>query len=166
MLMLPLIATGLAAATAQSSGTANPIADLFVSACFDGSARLTAKDAVSVPFDRLPETIRSKLVTPDKSQVWKLRSSDTYLYILDYEGVDQNPQICGVASDRLAVNPAVDAMAQRIGATVDESPRNGAIEWWLPEQGYMALPSRLRGYTVLQDNQLSEAQRKEAAPVR
>jgi hypothetical protein len=166
MLMLPLIATGVAAAAAQSGVSPNPIANLFLSACFDGSAKLDARDAQAASFQQLPSSLRSKLVEPDKAQVWKLRSSETYLYILDYEGADQNPQICGVASNRLAVSPAVDAMAQRIGASVEERPREGAIEWWLPEQGYMALASRLRGYTVLQVNQLSEAQRKEAAPVR
>lgn len=168
MMMLPMIAAGIATATAaQPSVTANQLANLFISACFDGSARLSAKEAEAVSFDRLPPSLRAKLNAPDKAQVWRLRSGgESYLYILEYQAADQNPQICGLASDSLAMNPATDSMAQRIGATVDAPSRTGAIEWWLPEQGYMALASRLRGYTVLQVNQLSDQQRKEAHKVR
>lgn len=163
MMMLPMLAASLGAVAAQAPVTSDQLANLFISACFDGSARLSAKDAETVPFDKLPETLRSKLVAPDKAQVWRLRSNgESYLYILEYRKADQNPQICGLASDSLSISPATDTMAQRIGATVESPGSNGAIEWWLPEQGYMALASRLRGYTVLQVNQLSDQQRKEA----
>lgn len=166
MLMLPLIAAEIATAPALTNVSPSPLADLFVSACFEGSARLSAYDAQAITFDQLPKPLRAKLDWPDSSKVWKLRSSDTYLYILNYERKDENPQICGIASDRLGVNSGVNAMAQRIGATVEGNPRKGAVQWWRPEQGYMAVASRLQNYTVLQVNQLSEAQRKDAAPVR
>ncbi|HEY1142567.1 MAG TPA: hypothetical protein VGE68_00890 [Sphingomicrobium sp.] len=166
-MMLPLIAAGIMGAAAPAPVTTDQLANLFISACFDGSAQLSAKDAEAVPFDRLPGSLRSKLIAPDKAQVWRLRSGgESYLYILDYKGPGQNPQICGLASDTLAVSPAVDTVAQRVGATVDEHSRGQAVEWWLPEQGYMALASRLRGYTVLQVNQLSDEQRREASRAR
>ena len=166
-MMLPLIAAGIMGAAAPAPVSTTDLASLFISACFDGSARLNANDAEAVQYDSLPNSLRARLTAPAKAQVWRLRSGgESYLYVLEYQKPDQNPQICGLASDSLAVTPAVDAVAQRVGATVDQHSRGQAIEWWVPEQGYMALASRLRGYTVLQVNQLSDEQRKEAGAVR
>jgi hypothetical protein len=166
-MMLPLIAAGMMGAAAPTPVSIDQLDNLFIAACFDGSAQLNSKDAEVVQFDSLPDSLRARLVAPAKAQVWKLRSGgESYLYILEYQKPDENPQICGLASDSLPVNPAVDAVAQRVGATVDRSRHDQAVEWWLPEQGYMALASRLRGYTVLQVNQLSDQQRKEASRIR
>jgi len=166
-MMLPLIAAGIMGAGAPTPVSTDQLANLFISACFDGSAQLKASDAQAVAFDNLPDSLRARLIAPDKAQVWKLRSGgQSYLYILEYQKPNQNPQICGLASDSLPVTPAVDAVAQRVGATIDRTRRDQAIEWWVPEQGYMALASRLRGYTVLQVNQLSDQQRKGASRVR
>ena len=168
MMILPMIAASLVGApAAQWSTTTDQLANLFISACFDGSVKLSATEVEAVSFDKLPEQLRTKLVAPDKAQIWRLRSNgETYLYILDYQKPDHSPQICGMVSDSMSIAPASATVANRVGATVDVPERNGAVEWWLPEQGYMALASRLRGYTVLQVNQLSEQQRKEVHKIR
>lgn len=168
MMILPLISAGLlGVAAGQASGSPDQLSQLFMSACFDGSVRLSSSDAVAVPFNKLPGVLRAKLSEPEKAQVWQLRSGgDSYLYILDYGEGDQSSKICGVASNALPVVPAIETVAQRVGATVDRTSKGNVVEWWVPEHGYVALASRLRSYTVLQVTQLTNEERKEVLQYR
>jgi hypothetical protein len=163
-MMISLAAAALLNAAAAQPGTfAGGLQNLFFSACFDGSVQLTANDAETVQFDSLPSNLRRKLGTPNEAQVWKLRTSgNSYLYMLKFDDRNMSPRVCGLASDNLPIRPAADAVAYRLNASRDIEPQAVTREWWLADQGYMALATRVRDYTVLQVNWLSDAQRKEA----
>jgi len=137
--------------------------NLFLSACFDGSVKLTPSQAQPVQFDALPSALRRKFGSPSKAQVWKLQTAgNSYLYTFDYDKRNMSPKVCGLASDSLQLRSAADAVAYRLKASRDIEPQAVTTEWWRADQGYMALASRVRDYTVLQVNWLSDEQRKEA----
>ncbi len=151
------------AAAAQPAAPSGELENLFISACFNGSVRVGEGQAETVGFDALPSPIRNQLKTPSKAQVWKLRSAgDTYLYMLEYSDPKRSPQVCGLTSDQLPMSHGVDAVAYYLRSSNDVDPRSFGREWWMPEEGYMALATRIRGYTTLQVNRLSEWQRSEA----
>lgn len=151
------------AALVQANPSAGSIENVFISACIDGSVRLSEDEAETVDFSALPSALRSQLTKPTKAQVWKLRSAgNSYLYVLEYAGRNRSPHVCGLASDQIKIGPASDAVAHRIGASLDRDSGAAAHEWWMAEDGYMAIATRVREYTTLQMNKLSERQRQEA----
>ena len=85
--------------------------------------------------------------------------------MIEYDDRDLSPKVCGLASDQLKISPATDAIARRLNASAGE---DGAVttEWHFPEQGYYALASRVHEYTVLQVNQMSDIQRREALRIK
>ncbi|HJR83310.1 MAG TPA: hypothetical protein VJ775_05235 [Sphingomicrobium sp.] len=157
-------AANLAAAPAAPAAAAysGSLENLFISACLDGAVSLSREDAQPIQFDALPKALKSKLGSPDRTQVWMLqRPGHSYLYTVEYDDRDLSPKVCGLASDQLKINPATEVVAARLNGMPGE---DGAVttEWHFPEQGYFALASRVREYTVLQVNQMSDFQRQEA----
>lgn len=162
-MIVTLTVAAASAAVAQISPATGTLENIFISACLDGTVRLSPQDAQAIDFSALPSTLRSKLAKPAKSQVWKLRSAgNSYLYVLEYNDRNRSPHICGLASDQMAITSASDAVATRIGASRDRDQRAVAFEWWMPENGYMAVATRVADYTTLQMNKLSGKQRREA----
>jgi len=150
-------------ATVAPSAYADSLENIFISACLDGSVKLSEQGAQPIQFEALPKTLRSKLAKPSKARVWQLQSAGhSYLYMMEYEDRHLSPKVCGVASDQLKIAPAAEAVAYRLNASQGLGEGAVATEWHFPEQGYFALALRIHGYTVLQVNQMSEAQRKEA----
>jgi len=162
IIALAITAAANIGAAAPSPLYADSLENIFISACLDGSVNLGEQGAQPIQFDALPKTLKQQLANPTKAQVWQLQSpGHSYLYMMEYEGKNRSPKICGVASDQLKIAPAIDAVAYRLNASAAE-PGAVTTEWHFPEQGYVALASRVREYTVLQVNQMSELQRKEA----
>ena len=162
IIALAITATANIAAAAPAAAYSGSLENIFISACLDGSVTLGRQDAQPVQFEALPNALRSKLGSPDRTQVWMLqRPGHSYLYMVEYDDRDLSPKVCGLASDQLKISPATNAIATRLNASVGE---DGAVttEWHFPEQGYYALASRIREYTVLQVNQMSDFQRQEA----
>lgn len=163
LLSLATAALFTAAAPPQSLVYANSLESIFISACLDGSVRLGQQDAQPVQFDNLPKALKAKLGHPDRTQVWRLQSPGrSYLYMVEYDDRDLSPKVCGLASDQLKITPATDAIASRLNASAGLGDRRATTEWHFPEQGYYALASRVHEYTVLQVNQMSDFQRREA----
>lgn len=162
-MIVALTVVAASAAFVQPNASAASPESVFISACLDGSVRLSPEEAQAVDFGALPDALRSKLAKPAKSQVWKLRSAgNSYLYVLEYNERERSPYICGLASDQMQMASASDAVATRIGASRDRDPRSVALEWWMPDNGYMAVATRVREYTTLQMNKLTSRQRQEA----
>ena len=139
---------------AQAPVYADSMENIFISACLDGSVKLSEQGARPIPFDALPKDLRQKLAKPSKAQVWQLGSGHSYLYMMEYDDKDLSPKVCGVASDQLKITPAADAVAYRLNASTAE-PGAVTTEWHFPEQVYFALASRVHEYTVLQVNHMS-----------
>ena len=166
IIALAITAAANLAAAAPPAANSGSIENIFISACLDGSVALSRQDAQPVQFDSLPNALRSKLGKPDRTQVWMLqRPGHSYLYMIEYDDRDLSPKVCGLASDQLKISPATDAIATRLNASAGE---DGAVttEWHFPEQGYYALASRVHEYTVLQVNQMSDIQRREALRIK
>ena len=155
-----LIGAGAVSAQAQPGGHALP--EVFVAACLDGGARLSAGQAAAVRFDDLPSNLRERLGKPASGQVWQLTGSGrAYLYMLNYEprrGV--NPKICGLAADNMDLNSAADALEARIAGGVRPKGHRGT-EWLMPRDGYTAVATTADEFNVVQVNWLSEEQRAE-----
>jgi hypothetical protein len=150
-------------AAAPSPLYADSLENIFISACLDGSVKLGEQGAQVIQFDALPKNLKAKLGKPSKAQVWQLQSPGrSYLYMMEYDDKDLSPKVCGVASDQLKIVPAADAVAHRLNASQGLGPGAVTTEWHFPEEGYFALASRVHNYTVLQVNQMSDIQRKEA----
>ena len=162
MIIAPPIPAAPNLAAAPAAAYSGSLENVFISACLDGAVSLSDQDAQPVQFDSLPKALKGKLGTPEKTQVWMLqRPGHSYLYMAEYADRDLSPKVCGLASDQLKIKPAREVLAARLnGATGD----NNAVttEWHFPEDGYFALASRVREYTVLQVNQMSDFQRQEA----
>jgi len=162
IIALAITAAANIGAAAPSPLYADSLENVFIAACLDGRVNLGEQGAQSIQFDALPKTLKQQLANPAKAQVWQLQSpGHSYLYMIEYEGKNRSPKICGVASDQLKITPAINAVAYRLNASTAE-PGAVTTEWHLPEQGYIALASRVREYTVLQVNQMSDFERKEA----
>lgn len=153
-----LASAGVAPAAAELDSASLP--EVFVAACLDGEARLSASQAARRSFDQLPSNIREQLGRPSSGEVWQLSTPGrAYLYILDYEpGPQINPKICGLASDRMDLDAAADALEARIAATVRPNRLRGT-EWLRPEDGYVAIATTAAEFNVVQLKWLSEAQR-------
>lgn len=149
-----VLVAAAAATLAQPVSAAPTLDQTFVSACLDGSVRLSKSEAQAIGFDALPKVLREPLGAPANSRVWKLYAgSDSYLYLLDYAGPTGTVQVCGLASDSLPLAAAKRAIAARLGVSVDENDRD-STEWYVAASRSRALATRVRGYTTLQVNQL------------
>ena len=158
-----IVALTIAAALAPAPAYAGSLENVFISACLDGSIKLSPQEAHAVQLDALPKAVRAKLGDPSKAQVWQLQSAGrSYLYTMEYEGTSMSPKICGLASDQLKITPAAQVIAARLNSSADMDSRAVTTEWHFPDQGYYALASRVHEYTVLQVNQMSDWQREEA----
>jgi hypothetical protein len=150
-----------AAVAAQSLGLATPddLSRLFVSACLDGSVRISPGDATAIQFRDLPAALRHRLGKPTDAKVWKFRSSDrSYLYLLDFNG-RSDTRVCGVAGEALALTSGTAAMHARLRGGQTVTSAKESTEWFYPN-AYKALATRTGGFTVLQVNWLNEQQAK------
>jgi hypothetical protein len=154
---------GVGAMSVQAQPKVHALPEVFVAACMDGGARLSAGQAALVNFEALPMSLRERLGKPASGQVWKLAGPGrAYLYILNYEpqrGV--NPKICGLAADSMDLNAAADALETRVAGSV-RSNRLRGTEWLVPRDGYMAVATTADDFNVVQINWLSAEQRAEA----
>jgi hypothetical protein len=153
---------GASVASAQAQPSVRTLPDVFVAACLDGSARLSAGQAAAVRFDDLPANLRERLGKPASGRVWQLTGPGrAYLYMLNYDprsGV--NPKICGLAADSMDLNSASDALEARIAGGVRPKGHRGT-EWLMPRDGYTAVATTADEFNVVQVNWLSEEQRAE-----
>ena len=158
-----LLLTAVAASAAFVQAQPGDLPGVFVAACLDGGARLSASQAAAASYHDLPLSLRERLGSPASGQVWKLSAPGrAYLYILNYQprrGV--NPKVCGLASDSMDLNAAADSMELRIAGSVTPNRLRGT-EWLMPQDGYMAVATTADKFSVVQVNWLSEEQRAEA----
>ena len=154
-MIFSLAATALLNAAAVQAPISNDqLPNLFVSACLDGSVRLSGGDATPIQFSELPVGLRSRLGNPSLSKVWQLRGADSsYLYLLDYAG-GRNPKICGVAGKNLALRSASATVGARLSAHPAADFTSRSTEWL--DSRYRALATRAAGFTILQLNWLSQ----------
>jgi len=155
-MILPLMMAATMTAATPATVPNNQLPDLFISACLDGSARMTGA-ATPIEFEALPNDLRGRLGKPYKAQVWKLNGADeSYLYSLDYQQKGFSPRICGVASDGLVLRPASAAVESRLRGGAASAGSYRPVEWINEAAGYRALATRKGGYTILQVNWLKE----------
>ena len=140
---------------------ATDLPQFFEAACLDGEAKLSPGAASAIAFDALPGDIRESLGKPSSAKVWRLSGSGrAYLYLLDYQGPDESPRICGLASDQMNYTSAADAVEKRV--TGEVHPRTmRTTEWINPKGGYSALATTSGEFKVLQVNWLSDSQRQQ-----
>jgi hypothetical protein len=162
---------GTIAALLMSAGVSLPAANLaaaelpkvFEAACLDGEAKLAPGSAAQISFDALPGALQQSLGRPASGQVWRLNGPGrAFLYLLTYEpSPNNNPRICGLASDHMDYPPAAVALLLRAtGAVPPRATRT--IEWLSLEGGYNALATTTGDFKVLQVNWLSDEQRAAA----
>lgn len=156
------------AAVLVSSGSTLPAMELatselpalFVSACLDGEAKLSAADANAVGFDDLPRELQRQFPTPSSSQIWRLHThSRAFLYILSYEpGPTTRSQMCGVASDEMDYSAAAAAVEKRVmGNSYPETGKS--MQWADPQNGNIVTATTAGEFKVLQTDLLSGPQR-------
>lgn len=154
---------GVSAVSVQAQSSVHALPEVFVAACLNGGARLSARQAETVSFEDLPSSLRERLGVPTSGQVWQLNGPGrAFLYILNYEprpGV--NPKICGLAADSMDLDAAADALEARIAGGVRPKRLRGT-EWLMPQDGYTAVATTADEFNVVQINWLSEEQRAEA----
>jgi hypothetical protein len=154
-MVLSLVTAALLNSAAGQVFTTDQLPNLFVSACFDGSVRMSGGDATPITFGDLPDGLRSRLGSPSASKVWRIRGGNpSYLYLLDYSGT-ANPKICGVASENLALRSATAVVETRLYGRPASAGTSKSTEWLKLDQGYKALATRAGGYTILQVNWLA-----------
>jgi hypothetical protein len=163
-MVIPLVI----AAAAQIEAAAPPLPaeelpQVFMSACLDGMAKLSAGQAFPVRFDELPAALQSRLGKPAGGKIWKLNSAgSSFLYVLDYErGPGVHPKLCGLASNEMRLNPAADALERRMTGSVTSNKLRGS-EWWRPEDGYVAAATTAGRFNVLQITWLNDVTRRAA----
>lgn len=154
---------GASVVSMQAQPSVHALSDVFVAACLDGGARLSAGQAAAVGFEDLPSSLRERLGKPASGQVWQLKGPGrAYLYILNYQPRrDVNPKICGLAADGMDLNAAADALDARIAGSVRPDRQRGT-EWLMPRDGFTAVATTANEFNVVQVNWLSEEQRAEA----
>ena len=154
-------------AAAQPGTVARPLESLFISTCFDGQVTLKEGDARKVDFASLPADLRGKLGSPARADVWQLSGpGSVYLYNLKFDAPGLSPHVCGIAANSMQFRPAVGTLAAFLNSSDDAEDESMSREWWRPQDGYVAVASRVSDYTVLQVNQLSEAQRRNVPQAR
>ena len=154
---------GASAASVQAQSSVHALPEVFVAACLNGGARLSAREAATVSFENLPSSLRKRLGKPASSQVWHLNGPGrAFLYILNYERQrGAGPKICGLAADSMDLNAAADALEARIAGGV--RPKGSrSTEWLMPQDGYTAVATTADEFKVVQINWLSVEQRAEA----
>lgn len=154
--MFSIVASlALAAPMAINAG----LPQLFVAACLDGKATLPKGETRAVSIDDLPQDLRNQLGSPASAQVWRLNSPGrAYLYLLNYGPEADETKICGVASDRMSLPAAADALEMRMAGYAG-SERLEGMQWLMPQDGYVATLTKAGELRVLQINWLSEPAR-------
>lgn len=136
---------------------------MFTAVCLQGEARLSSGAVQRIEFGKLPSSLRHRLGHPTSANVWRLnRPEDAFLYVLDYKvarGI--SPKICGLASASLDIATASDAMDMQLAGSVLGEQRT-AMQWLMPEDGYLATATRAASFTVLQINWLNPEDRAAA----
>jgi len=118
IIALAITAAANIGAAAPSPLYADSLENVFIAACLDGRVNLGEQGAQSIQFDALPKTLKQQLANPAKAQVWQLQSpGHSYLYMIEYEGKNRSPKICGVASDQLKITPAINARSRSTWAS-------------------------------------------------
>lgn len=161
--MIPAIAAFFVSAVDTSAAAAmhtSRLPEIFVAACLDGRVGLSPAEAGAVAIDELPPALRNRLGSPMSGQAWRLNSPGrAYLYVLNYAprpGLD--PKVCGLASDRMGLDSAADALEMRISG--DVYPERGpGMQWLMPQDGYVAIATKAGTFNIVQINWLSEADR-------
>ena len=163
--MLSYAVTVLLAVAAQPSVVPEPhsmnLSGLFVAACLDGEARLPAGEVAKIAFDEVPSALKQRLRHPASGDIWRVRSSQSYLYMLDYKDTPgDSPKICGLASDNLDLPVAVQTLNLRLsgGGSLQQAVRS--MQWVNAKDGYIVTATRASGFDVLQVNWLGEKERK------
>ena len=158
MMMYALIAA--AAALSQGAVSQPTPQGLFLKNCFAEKAGLAQGEGTPVAFESLPSGVRAKLGTPSKADVWQ-RGSEAYFYKLNYAGPNVSPEVCGVVS-KAPFRSTGDAVARALNASTDMEDDAVTRQWWVVDNGFMALASKIQDFTVLQVNWLSPTQIAEA----
>ena len=151
----------LSASSAAAVAVPDPgLPQLFVAACLDGNAAISADEAHKIPFDALPAELRARLDKPLSATAWQLQPQErAYLYVLEYlPGTSHDTKVCGLASDQMLLSSAVSAVDERItGASGFESAIG--TQWLMPKAGYAVTAAKVDAFTVLQINWLSDSRR-------
>lgn len=139
---------------------------IFISACFDGAAKLNVDQASPMSLAELPPDLRRRFGQPVSGQVWRLSSeAPSYLYTFSFRpGRTTSPKVCGLATQSINIAPAIRFLGQRVngpslGSLHDEF--TGA-QWLDAERGYVAVATKTDSFTVLEVKQLSSEQQRRA----
>lgn len=163
--MLPFLAAILAGAAASSGAADAQVSNLpgvFQATCLDGQARLSANDVSAISFDQLPAGLRDSLGRPASGKIWQLNfGGHSYLYMLDYDGVDGSSKVCGLASDSGEMRTAADMLEARMTGTVARN-RPRTAQWLNARDGYVATATMASNLNVLQISWMSEAAKARA----
>lgn len=142
---------------------------IFLSACFNGSMRLSADEETPVTLDQLPPSLRHRFGTPVGGNVWRLNSTTpTYLFTMNFNPSPKTiPKVCGLITQSIKIADAIKFLGAYVnGPTLDSfhEPFIGA-EWLSAEGGYVALASKIDRFTVLELKILSKEQQQRAIKI-
>lgn len=157
-----LIAVLLNGSSLQHTAVAtNDLPAIFVSACLDGTVKLTPADATPVAFNELPGDLRDRLGKPASSQVWRVDGPGrAFLYVLENRpNLRTSPRVCGVASDDMDYTTAKDLVEKRVVGDV-YSETGMSMQWIDPKHGYIVTVTTAGEFKILQTDLLGDQQRK------
>ena len=158
----PVASTGMPLLPEQLQG-------IFLSACFNGSMRLSADEETPVTLEELPPGLRRRFGTPVSGNVWRLNSTTpTYLFTMNFNPSPTTiPKVCGLVTQSIKIKDAIEFLGAYVNGpslgSFHES-FNGA-EWLSAEGGYVALASKIDQFTVLELKILSKEQQQRALKI-
>ena len=159
--MILLVASSLIGVAAPFAGSSIAVEDLpriFMEACLEGETRLSPGQVTPVAFQDIPKSLRDRLGRANQGKVWRLNASGrAYLYMLSEQA--SGARVCGLASDRMPLNPARAALEKRVDTEVTPDQLRTTV-WWRPEDGYVAIATTAAKFNVLQIKWLSERERR------
>lgn len=139
---------------------------VFLSACFNGSMRLSADEESPVTLGELPPSLRRRFGTPVSGNVWRLNSTTpTYLFTMNFDPSPRTtPKVCGLVTQSIKIGPAIEFLGAYVhgpSLTSFQEAFTGA-EWLSAEGGYVAVATKIDRFTVLELKILSKEQQQRA----
>lgn len=157
-----LVAALLSASTlTQTEVAASDLPAVFVSACLDGTVKLTPADATPIGFNELPGELRDRLGKPASSQVWRLHGPvRAFLYVIENRPSRRtSPRVCGIASDDMDYGTAKVVVEKRVLGDV-YSETGMSMQWIDAKHGYIVTVTTAGEFKILQTDLLGDPQRR------
>ena len=144
----------------QTAVAASNLPAVFISACLNGTVKLTPSEATPMAFSELPRDLQHRLGKPASSRVWRLDSpGHAFLYVIENRATRRtSPRVCGVAADDMDYAAAKGLVEKRVVGDV-YSETGMSMQWIDSKRGYIVTVTTAGEFKILQTDLLSDQQR-------